>query len=75
MLHPNEGNEKELLLTVTDYEEINISKIKLVLFLQYNQDIFKSMTIDKFEKKLKKFSLFMSVKSKEIYLSLCSDEN
>ena len=71
----NKGKDRELLLTVTDYDEININKIKLVLFLQHNQDIFATLTIDEFEEQLKKFSLFMSVKSKEIYMSLCSDGN
>lgn len=71
----DEGDEKELLLTVTDYDEININLVKLVLFLQHNQDVFKILTIDEFEKQLDEFSPFMSVKSKEIYLSLCSDEN
>ena len=70
----DEDEEKKLLLTLTDYDEININLVKLVLFLQHNQDVFNKMTIDEFEKLLDKFSLFMSVKSKEIYLSLCSDE-
>lgn len=63
-----------MLLTLTDYDEININLVKLVLFLQHNQDVFETLTIDEFEKQLDKFSLFMSVKNKEIYLSLCSDE-
>lgn len=71
----NEGKEKDLLLTVMDYDEININKIKLVLFLQHNQDIFATMTIDEFEKQLDKFNIVKSEKCKEIYLSLCSDEN
>ena len=66
--------KKKLLLTLTDYDEININLVKLILFLQHNQDVFNKITIDEFEKQLDKFSLFISVKSKEIYLSLCSDD-
>ena len=71
----NEGDEKEFLLTVTDYDEININLVKLILFLQHNQDVFKKLTIDEFKIQLDKFNIVKSVKSKEIYLSLCSDEN
>ena len=71
----NEGEEKELLLTVTDYDEININKIKLVLFFQHNQDVFATLTINEFEKMLDEFNIVKSEKCKEIYLSLCLDEN
>lgn len=71
----NGGDEKKLLLTLTDYDEININLVKLVLFLQHNQDVFKTMTIDEFEKQLNKFNIVKSEKCKEIYLSLCSDDN
>lgn len=70
----NDGKEKELLLNITDYDELNINFIKLILFLQHNQDMFKIMIIDEFESKLKQFSLSTSVKSKEIFTSLCYDE-
>lgn len=70
----NDGKDGELLITVTDYDELNINWVKLILFLQHNQDVFKTMTIDEFESKLKQFSLSTSVKSKEIFTSLCYDE-
>lgn len=53
----NDGKEKELLLTITDYDELNINWVNLILFLQYNQDVLSTMTIDEFESKLKQFSL------------------
>ena len=70
----NDGKEKELLLTITDYDELNINWVNLILFLQYNQDVLSTMTIDEFESKLKQFSLSTSVKSKEIFMSLYYDE-